>query len=496
MRIRTRICLALLILVPLAVYWQTIFHEYAFRDDYAHLREVHEEPGKLARFTASHGRPLYGMLLETTLRPFHHVRDLAWLRLLGTALLIGTGLLTFRLLARTGWPPLHAAAAGLAIVLLPAAQITVGWAISWPNALALLLGAAGFAAVDQGLAGRALCRAAGVLVGGGCYVLAGLTYQSNALFGVALLAAVLLARRGSLAADARWTAAHLGTLFGALGLAFLIMKAMFAAGLYQQSGRVRFETDVVGKFAWFFQQPLPNALALFPLRDTFGTGAAWFWSAAVAVGTLLLLGALAAARSEGRAQQGRWLFCLAVLPFAAHAVSLAAGERAIGYRTIFPLASLVVVLAAAALGRVALWFRMPRKVEGALLAAALATAAVLANRHAFDLIAEPQGREWSLVRDAVRTLRLGADTTVYIVTPTLAHRSTQRVFSDEFGSLSSDSDWVPAEMFKAALRERFPKGLPPRRSYRFSFGRDPPRADFDLVIDMRALAYFRHDGRT
>ena len=90
-------------------------------------------------------------------------------------------------------------------------------------------------------------------------------------------------------------------------------------------------------------------------------------------------------------------------------------------------------------------------------------AAVLANRHAFDLIAEPQGREWSLVRDAVRTLRLGADTTVYIVTPTLDHRSTQRVFSDEFGSLSSDSDWVPAEMFKAALRERFPKGLPPRR---------------------------------
>src|SRR5690606_19499667 len=138
-----------------------------------------------------------------------------------------------------------------------------------------------------------------------------------------------------------WSAAHLGALFGGLAVAFLTMKALFAAGLYQPSNRIRFETEFFGKLLWFFEQPLANALALFPLRDTFGTGAVWFWSAVAIVATLLVLGALAAVRSDGRAQWGRWLFCLAALPFAAHAVSLVAGERAIGYRTIFPLASLV-----------------------------------------------------------------------------------------------------------------------------------------------------------
>ncbi|HEX6998269.1 MAG TPA: glucosyltransferase domain-containing protein [Gammaproteobacteria bacterium] len=492
MTTRTRICLGLLVLVPLAVYWQTIFHEYGFRDDYAHLREVHEEPGKLTRFTASNGRPLYGALIELTLRPFHEVQDLVWLRLLGTVLLIGAGLLSYRLLARSGWPPLHAAAVGLSIVLLPAAQMTVGWAISWPNAFALLLGAIGFIAAESGLSRHGLGRVAGVLAGGGCYALAALTYQSNALFAVALLAGVLLVRRGSLAADARWAAAHLGTLFGGLFAAFVVMEALFAAGVYEESSRIRFETHPLRKLGWFFEQPLANALALFSLRDTFGTGAVWFWTAVAVVGALLVLGALAAGRSGGRAQWGRWLFCLAALPFAAHAVSLAAGERTSAYRTIFALASLVVVLAVGSLRRVVAWRRAPRAAEAVLLAASLAAAAVLANRHAFLLIAQPQGREWAMVRDAVRRMRLDADTTVHIVTPTLQHRSTMRVFADEFGSLSSNSDWVPAEMFKTALRERFPKALPPGCSYRLTFGPERPLAHFDLVIDMRALARFRH----
>ena len=57
--IRTRICLYALILAPLAVYWQTVFEDFGFRDDYAHLRESREEPGKIVKFTASQGRPLW-----------------------------------------------------------------------------------------------------------------------------------------------------------------------------------------------------------------------------------------------------------------------------------------------------------------------------------------------------------------------------------------------------------------------------------------------------
>ena len=42
---RALILTAVLALLPVAVYWQTATHEYGFRDDYAHLRESHEEVG-------------------------------------------------------------------------------------------------------------------------------------------------------------------------------------------------------------------------------------------------------------------------------------------------------------------------------------------------------------------------------------------------------------------------------------------------------------------
>jgi hypothetical protein len=77
---------------------------------------------------------------------------------------------------------------------------------------------------------------------------------------------------------------------------------------------------------------------------------------------------------------------------------------------------------------------------------------------------------------------------VYVITPTLDDRSTDRVYQDEFGSLSSDSDWVPKEMFKAALHDRFPGKLPKGGSYTFVSGRAEPAPNaYDLVVDMRKL---------
>ena len=51
---RALILTAVLALLPVAVYWQTATHEYGFRDDYAHLRESHEEDRKSTRLNSSH----------------------------------------------------------------------------------------------------------------------------------------------------------------------------------------------------------------------------------------------------------------------------------------------------------------------------------------------------------------------------------------------------------------------------------------------------------
>ena len=176
--------LGLLFVAPLAVYWQTVFHEYGFRDDYSLLREAHDEPFKLFRITTSNGRPVYGAVLEASMRPLHVIGDLPWLRLLTVALLASVAAVLWRLLRRSGWSNVEAGMIALGIALLPGAQITVGWAIAWPIALALLFAVVGFSIVESSLRREGRPQIAPLVAGGALYFLAGLTYQSNALFAI------------------------------------------------------------------------------------------------------------------------------------------------------------------------------------------------------------------------------------------------------------------------------------------------------------------------
>jgi hypothetical protein len=490
---RTRICLYILILTPFMVYWQTVFHEYGLRDDYSSLREAREEPGKLVRFTASQGRPLYGALLETTFGEMDEVVRLPWLRLATVALLTVLGLAMWRQLYQSGWSEIEAAVIGLGIALLPAAQVTAGWANLWPHVLTLLLAVAGFSAIETELERGGLKRAVALLGGSMIYCLAGLIYQSNALFAVVPIAAVLLVRSGrEPLTDRRWCLIHLSALIIGLTVSYLLMRMMFASGVFHQSPRMALETNPATKLAWFFWQPLPNALALFALRDDFNTGAMIFWPAALIVAALIGLGYKSARDRADASAKNKWLICVLAVPFLAHAVSLIVAERSIGYRTLFALSGLVLVLLVYTLRSLRLAERIKLPVYYSSLALLLLIAGVTANRNAFELIAEPQGSEWDMVHNAVMRTNFKPDTKVYLVTPKPEDRSTDRMFADEFGSLSADSDWVPKEMFKAAIKDRFGNKMPKGTGYTFTSGRDVPEPKtYDLVIDLRKLKHLR-----
>ena len=487
--IRTRICLYVLLLTPLAVYWQTIFHDYGQRNDYAYLRVAREEPGRLVKLTASHGRPLNGALLETSFGVTPDVSQLPWLRLATVLLLTLLALAVWRQLYQSGWTEIESAAIGLGLVLLPAAQVTAGWASAWPQALALLLGAAGFSAIETELERGGLKRYVAML--GGCmiYALATLIYQSNALFPVVLIAAVLLARTGrEPMSDIKWLGYHLGTLVTGLAAGYFLVQALFTNGVFRESARMQLETNPITKAGWFFWQPLPDALALFALRDDQGTGMVVFWGAVLVVLGLIALGFRPAAAATEPWWKRKWVWCLIILPFAAHAISLAASERSTAYRVLLPLSGLVLVLAVHAL-RAITTARGIKPLPHYLGLGFLATgAAWLAHQQAFQLIAEPQGHEWNLVQGAVLRSNFTHPTTVYCILPTLGDRSTERIYGDEFGSLSSDNAGVAGEMVKAALRERFGPKLPKGGSYTFAAGPEaPPPKAYDVVIDMRRL---------
>jgi hypothetical protein len=485
LNVRTWLAVAALLILPLLVYWPTVTHEYGFRDDYAHLREVRERPGWLTTLTTAHGRPVYGAALEASLRNVDRVEELATLRLT-SALLIGVvGVLLWSQLRRSGWT--EAAAMGAAVTLLPGMQVVVGWAIAWPIALGLIAALAGFALVERGFGVNGFARARLVAAGGVLYVLAGITYQTSALFAVVPLAAVLLLReRATLRDDARWVVAHIGLLFVCLVAGFVASRVLMVEGAVPEATRTTLEPDIWLKFLWFLRNPVPNSIGLFALRDGVATPL-WFWFVVAGVTAIMLLGLVYGAKS--RQQRVRWLFTALLLPFVAHSVSLAASSQAIGYRTLLPLSGLFLVLALFGLRSVAARYGAPRAAEAGVLAAVLVVAAMLAQRNPLALLAEPQGHEWDLIQAAANRLQPAGNASVYIIRPTIDDRSTERVYADEYGTLTADADWAAKEMFKAAMRERFPGGLPGGAQYELFTGFGPPPAQYsyDLVVDLRAL---------
>ncbi len=484
---RAWLCAAALLILPLLVYWPTIEHEYGFRDDYAHLREVRERPGWLTTLTTAHGRPVYGAVLEASLQHVVRVADLSLLRTIAASLIGVVGVLMWWLLRRAGWGDGYAATIGAAVTLLPGAQVVVGWAIAWPVALGLIAALVGFALVEGGFARTGLARAGLVAAGAGLYVIAGITYQTSALFTVVPLAAYLLLRQVTTTRqDAVWLVGHIGVLFVSLVGGFLFSEVLAAGSPVAEATRTHLEPDIYLKFLWFMRNPVPNSLALFALRDRFDTPL-WFWIVVAGAIALIVLGLIYG--PADRQRRLRWLVIALLFPFVAHSVSLAASSQAIGYRTLLPLSGVFLVLLMFGVRAAAARFRMPRTAVGAVFAAALVGLAVLAERNALKLIAEPQGREWQLVQAAANRVRLTNDTIVYLIRPSIDYRSTERVYADEYGSLSADADWASKEMFKAAMRERFPNGLPEGTSYSLftGFGGPPAQYSYNLIADLREL---------
>jgi hypothetical protein len=477
---------AALLILSLVVYWPTVTHEYGFRDDYSNLREVRERPGWLMTLTSSSGRPVYGALLEGSLTEIHQVAELAKLRALSAVLAGIVGVLLWWQLRRSGWSDMQAAAMGAAVIVLPGIQVVVGWAIAWPIALALIVALLGFQLVERGMhtLGRMgpVCVAAGAVL----YFIAGLTYQTSALFAIVPFAAALLLRPETSARnDSRWIIVHIGTLFAALFAGFLVMNVVFTEGVVPEAARMQIEPHPFIKLLWFARNPLPNSVALFALRDALSTPPR-FWIVVAVVAAVIVLGFLFGAKTAQ--QRARWLFVALLLPFVAHSVSLAASSQAIGYRTLLPLSGLYHVLAMFGFRAIVARFGLPRLAQGGALAAVVVAAAVLARHNALTLIAEPQGDEWRIIETAANRLRLTSEARVYLIRPSVEYRSTKRLYADEYGSLTSDADWAAKEMFKAAMRERFPNGLPEGTDYLLTTGfGPPPPVGYDVVVDLRDL---------
>ena len=326
-------------------------------------------------------------------------------------------------------------------------------------------------------------------------VVSALIYQPSALFYVVPLAGALIAQRQrTLAQTARWAGIHLGFVAGTLGLAYGVMSALYAAGVFVKSGRVAFEHHWIDKIGWFLQETLPNALSLFVLNDNNLRDHALYFGCAALVGALLLAGAYLEWRRYGRSRGIVWLTALVGLPVFAFAVSLLASERYATYRTILAMtAVLLCFLVASMRALTESWGPYGRRMLAIII---MSIAFFTAQHHVYALIAVPQGNEWQLIMSGAKHVHLdGARPRIFAIASNPADISTATIYHDEFGSLSTNSEWVPREMFKRAMHDLHPELANLDSRYDFSSGVHlPVDQRFDVIIDLHKLRQYYIDN--
>jgi hypothetical protein len=487
--------LLFLTLLPTCVYWNTIWTEYGLRDDYAVTREAREEPATIIRFCGSHARPVYGWLLQKTFKHIDHIHDISRARLTASVCLglvsAGTCAILFSMF---GWSLVTAACVGALMALVPTAQVIASWGILWAYTVSALLSMSAFAIAENAFrnfkTSRARAKQLGLL-GVACLLIiaSAWNYQPVSLFYLVFVS-VKVVRRGQWAERASRTRLfqHLLLLGASLLIAYVLIRVSFATGLLPMSKRIAFDLDPVGKLVWFARNVAPNALALLVLNDFQGRTAPYFQIAATGMGLLLIAGGVLVGKRRGWRESVFWFSALLVLSIGAYSINIVASERWSSYRTIYPLIGVVLVFLAASMEVFGEAIPVFKRFRHYLGLAVVVVAAYLARRQTYELIAVPQNEEYRLVEQESKKLDLTRDQRVYVITPTPALAPAALAYSDEFGSLSTDSDWVPKEILKLIFYEKFP-AMPKCRSldHMVSGEKPPPPGSYDMVLDLRPL---------
>lgn len=480
-----------LLALPCALYWPALWMRYGFRDDYSTLREAVEEPGKLFWFTATAGRPVYGLFLEPSFRLLEGIDDLVWCRIV-SALWIGVvaAVLAWLLEKRQGWGALEAWLTGALITMLPSAQVLIGWAICWPQNMATALSLVAFALNDWGLSHWGSKRRISACAGGTSVLIAAiLIYQPSGLFYVVPMAGGVIApiMVRSYGARWEWLARHIALVVVALLVAYAMTKAIFLFGIAAAGPRVVLELDWIGKIAWFLRAPLDNALGLFVVENQLHSGEVWHQVVAVLVSVVSVVGGVLEWRRRGVAAAWLWFIGGAALTLLSYSVSMVAKERWPTYRTMYALSGVVAIYLVRSITLLGEGERSWRRyVPACVLGLLCAAGSLHAHRSMYAYHAVPQNTELWRLGEAVWKLDPDKHSRVYLILPNPKHSYSELRYLDEFGSLSADSEWCTKEMMMLLLRERFPDQPECLSCFKFFFGnKEPASRGYDVVIDLR-----------
>ena len=145
-----------------------------------------------------------------------------------------------------------------------------------------------------------------------------------------------------------------------------------------------------------------------------------------------------------------------------------ASERYATYRTILAMTGVLLCFLVASISALTeSWGPYARRMLAMIV---MSIAFFTAQHHVYALIAVPQGNEWQLIMAGAKKVHFdGARPRIFAIASPPTDISTATIYHDEFGSLSTNSEWVPREMFKRAMHDLHPEI--PNLDSRYDFSR-------------------------
>jgi hypothetical protein len=463
---RTRLCYLLLIVLPLVVYWPTVFSEYGTPEDMLRLGLPSNEGEGLE---PAHKGILHDAFLEISFASVESVAAIKWVRLLAVFLIILTSIAVWQLLERSAWQEIDAAVAAAALALLPAAQLFSGWASAWPALIAGLLSIAGFAAIESELEAGGHKRVIGTIGGLLLYFASAMCFLPSSTMALVPLAGIALVKPFRQWSDTRkWFRLHSLLLLVGITSAWILTRWMMSdAGIVER-------TTFVERLVALGIRTLPAAWSTFIVGQEIITVIM-----GLVVAVIVLVVMVRAARRQGETDataKSRWIYAL-VGPFILFAlVMLVFGQNwRATHLANWALSGVVVVALIAAL-RVLL-VPIPRKQRWhqIVMASVLFAGAVIASTQSYGWLAQPLGSEWDRLHAAVMRSNFAEQTEAVLVLPAGAKDQMPNAGFDQ--RVAS----VPAaarQLFAAALQERYPSGLPKGQRVNLEVTTEPPRTDF------------------
>jgi hypothetical protein len=313
------------------------------------------------------------------------------------------------------------------------------------------------------------------------YLAAALCFFPALAMGLVPLTGVALARPARLWPDTRkWFLTHIGLFLAAVVVASSVEYLMFrGAGLADT-------TPIHLRVLGLLTHALPLGLTPFLATPTL----VWHLVAAVvALGVVVALGQAARWQERTEPRLGAvWRLVLPVVGACFCLVAVLAPSWRPGPATLWPAAGLSTVALLAALrawterpGGRPLWHHLA-------FGGAAGVGAVLAFGQVPSLVTVPFGEDWQDLRTTVLRANLPAQAVVQVRIPASAAPADAPVFA-EFGGAVAAHEGAVRNFVHAALRERFPSGLPKGQSYRVEILRgDAPSAPGATVLVLGAPA--------